>query len=187
MWFPQWVSLVTLVRTIMNSNHLAKHKVRTTEPHPTSCRLQRDKKKTSATRIGSTHPTNFTHISVPYVGRHTPPQLSPSEEGHGNSTPDGCTRLQKKRNLVDIIIWHMWNRTFWLAPYSKRSVRQLTRKKQAVPPTTSPNKLPNNNSHVTPFEKTQRTASLFVFNKFEQQLFFQSFYCDSRNLSHEQI
>ena len=47
------------------------------------------------------------------------PQLSPSEEGHGKSTPDGCTRLQGRRNLVHIIIWHMWNRTFGRAPYSK--------------------------------------------------------------------
>ena len=48
------------------------------------------------------------------VTHHT--QLSPSDDGHGNSTPDGCTRLQRKRNCVDIIIGHMWNRTFELAP-----------------------------------------------------------------------
>ena len=138
------------------------------------------------TPIGSSHPANFTHISVPYVGRHTPPQLSPSEEGHGIPHMTGAPAFRENGILWISSFGTGGTEHFDLHHTVKRSVRQLTRKKQAVPPT-SPNKLPNNNSHVTPFEKTQRTATLFVFNKFEQQLFFQSFYCNSRNVSHEQI
>ena len=127
MWFRQWVSLVTLGRT-MNSSHLAKHKatqLSRTQPHANFSEIKQNLAGKDEWLLGMltlvhrTRPSNLTRISVPYLEHHTPPQLSPSEEGHGNSTPDGCTRLQGKRNLVDIIIWHMWNRTFWLAPYSK--------------------------------------------------------------------
>ena len=58
-----------------------------------------------------------------HVGQHATPQLSPSEEGHENSTPDGSTRLQEKRNCVSVIIGLMRNRTFQALHHTmKRSV-----------------------------------------------------------------
>ena len=144
-------------------------------------------KKTSLTRIGSTHPKNFTRICVPYVGQHTPPQLSPSEEGHGNFTPDASTRLQGKRNCVGIIIGLMRNRTFQALHHTvKRSAWQPTQKKQPIPPTTSQNKLLNNNSHETPTGKKTQHRNPLVFDKFGQPLFFQSFYNLLHNFHHEQ-
>ena len=156
--------MVTLGRTI-NSSHSAKHKSNTIEPHANSCNLQRIWKNLAGrdewllgmrTVLQRTRPSNFTRISVLHVGHHTPLQLSPSEEGHGNSTPDGSTRLQKKRNCVDIIIGHVRNRTSQALHHTvKRSVWQLTREKQTIPPTTQPNKLLNDN-HVTPIDKKRK-------------------------------
>ena len=55
-----------------------------------------------------------------HVGQHTPPQLSPSEEGHENSTPDGSTRLQRKAELCECHHWaHAEQNISSLAPYSK--------------------------------------------------------------------
>ena len=147
--------MVTLGRTIMNSNHLAKHKVRTTEPHSTSCRLQGDEKKKLQQHglvpliLRTSHTSLFRTSGV----THHPNWRKDTR----NSTPDGCTRLQKKRNCVDIIIGHVRNRTSQALHHTiKRSVRQLTRKKQAIPPTTLPNKLLNNNSHETPTGKNAK-------------------------------
>ena len=126
--FREWVSLVTAGRTTMNSNHVAKQKVTQLSRSQLDAdfseikknfRWRRQMASADANFVASqhrsvppVHPTHFTRISVPYVGRHTPPQLSPSEEGHENSTRDGGTCLQGKRNCVGIIIGLMRNRTY---------------------------------------------------------------------------
>ena len=87
---------VTLGLKIMNSNHVAKHKVTQlirTQLHANFSEM-----------VPPVHPMNFTRISVPRHAAHTTPTVT-SEEGHENAAPDGSTRLQKKTELCGDHHW----------------------------------------------------------------------------------
>ena len=102
---------------------------------------------------------NFTRISVPHVGQHTPPQLSPSEEGHGIPHLTGAPAFRKSGIVWISSFGTCGTEHFDLHQKVKGSVWQLTGRKQAVPLTTSPNKLLNHNNRDTPIWKNAKNRN----------------------------